>query len=172
MENVDPQSGASPAAAAADPQLLAFAKSIDAQVGPVAGGVQEAANMPSIPLEREIAGMFAMIGAGAGQFLPSVKLVLDEAACKQLGDVLAPLARKYGLDRHLAGFKWRLEVQALFVVVPLALAVKGAVEHDLAQIRAAAAAAERGADPLGAGASSPAQASDKAPMLEPLQKAA
>lgn len=124
----------------ADPQLLLLARSIDAELAdPPAGAQPGSAGLPAIALERELAGMFAMIGAGAGQFLPSVKVVLDEPCCKALGDALAPVARKYGIDRYLAGFQWRIELQAIFVVAPVALALRGAIAHDLAQYRKAMA---------------------------------
>jgi hypothetical protein len=143
--------------------------------GAAAAPGQAPAAEPALPLERELAGMFAMMGAGAGHFLPSVKAALNDEACKQLGDVLAPVARKYGLEKYLAGFAWRVELQAVMVVVPIGLAVKAAVQHDLAELARRQAEAERGNLHLGDAVSGPnlqrqAAVSPPAPvgMLQPI----
>lgn len=159
-----------PEASVADPQLVALARSIDAELaGDAEGSGGAGIGAAAVPLERELAGMFAMLAAGAGQFLPSVKTVLDDGTCRSLGDVLAPLARKYGLDRYLAGFQWRLELQALFVVVPVGLALRDAIARDLARAKAAAAAGGGlGAESPPAAASSGAPSPEKPPMLRPV----
>lgn len=162
----------------ADPDLIGFARSIDSQVEAEEGGQDPrqaaagAAPAP-VPLERELAGMFAAIAAAAGQFLPSVEATLDEKRCEKLGEVLAPVMRKYGLAGYLEGFAWRVELQALMVVVPIGIAVKQAIDHDLAQYRAAAGAA--GGAGLGAQdpapQASPATSSPAEP-LKPIDRAA
>jgi hypothetical protein len=161
---------AAPEASGPDPQLLALEREVAADLaGEGTTQLSGVPGAPAVPLERELAGMFAMLGAGAGQFLPSVRAVLDEPTCKSLGDVLAPLARKYGLDRYLAGFQWRLELQALFVVVPVALALKEAIARDLAKATAAAGAGGLGAEAAGPSASSSAPApTEKPPLLRPV----
>ena len=73
------------------------------------------------------------------------------------------MARKYGIDRYLVGFQWRVELQALFVVVPVALAIRGAIAHDLAQYRKAAA----GAGDAGLGSDAPAGTAASAPGAAP-----
>lgn len=167
----------------ADPELLAFAASVDRKVDELEGeasgrheqqgqGVAGGAPAP-IPLEREIEGTFMLVAGAIGKFLPSVKVVLDQESCEELGKVLAPIARKYGLERHVAGFRWREEIQALIVVVPIAIGVKAAIAHDLAQYRAqakASAGAQPGADLGGqdpAAQASP--ASSPAPAAQPLK---
>lgn len=155
----------------ADPELLAFGRSIDSQVEGEEGGQdpRPAAGQAPVPLERELAGMFAAISAAAGQFLPSVEATLDEKRCEKLGEVIAPVMRKYGLAGYLEGFAWRVELQALMVVVPIGIAVKQAIEHDLAQYRAAGAAAAGGAGLGGQDPAAQASPASSAPKAEPLK---
>jgi hypothetical protein len=175
-------SSSAPIAHAGGEQLLELARSTDqdlAGAGQAAPG--SAAAPPAISLERELAGMFAMMAAAAGQFLPAIRRVLNDEACKQLGDALAPVARKYDLAKYLEGFAWRVELQAIMVTVPIAFAVVAAAKHDLAAIRAAqSAAADGNLHPLGANlqpgaATSPAEASaapPAAPRLQPIEQTA
>lgn len=97
-------------------------------------------------LNQEVAGIFAAVGAGLGAFFPSVKGVLDESKCDELGQVIAPVLEKYGLAQYFAGFAWRVELQAAFVVIPTVIAIKEAIQTDVAAMRQAAA--ERGAQAL------------------------
>jgi hypothetical protein len=144
-----------PALAGDDKRFLESLEGADQDLAGAPAAPGQAPAAPPLPLERELAGMFAMMGAGAGHFLPSVKTALNDEACKQLGDVLAPVARKYGLEQYLAGFAWRVELQAVMVVVPIALAVKAAVHHDLAELARRQAEAEGGRNLHPAGAVSP-----------------
>lgn len=163
-------------AAALDAELLEQARELDgakpepgaesqtkpgSQTGPETGA-PGAAPGPE-PLEKELAGMFAMIGAGVGKFLPSVGALLDEKQCGELGQVLAPVATKYGIDKYLAGLQWRAELRALFVVVPLAIAIRQAALHDIAELKRAAA--DEG------GAASSSSSPDAPPPGEPTPKA-
>lgn len=151
-----------------------------AQPGAAAAAEQAAAAAPKLPLEQELAGMFALMGTAAGQFLPSVGATLDEAKCRALGDVFAPVMHKYGLARFFEGFAWRVELQALMVAVPIGLAVVQAAKLDLAAARAAAAtAAAGGGVPSSAltGSSSPAPSSpqtlpDTRGLLQPIDVSA
>jgi len=138
----------SPAAIAGAEDLLALASKVDGEVNAPPPGSAEAQELerqaqaqPKLPLERELAGMFAMIGTGVGQFLPRAGAVLTtngpdgKSAADRLGDVLAPVARKYGLDRYLEGFAWRLELQALMVAGPVAFAIVQAAKLDIAELK-------------------------------------
>ena len=122
--------------------LLSLGKQVDDELARALPGSTEAADQaiaaaaaPKLSLEQEFAGLVAMIGAGLGHWLPSVKNVLNETACAEVGKVLAPVAHKYGLARYVEGFAWRVELQALTVVVPIGLAVAEAVRQDLAELR-------------------------------------
>jgi hypothetical protein len=160
-----------PALAGDDKRFLESLEGADQDLAGAPAAPGQAPAEPALPLERELAGMFAMMGAGAGHFLPSVKTALNDEACKQLGDVLAPVARKYGLEQYLAGFAWRVELQAVMVVVPIALAVKAGAQHDLAELARRQAAAEGGHQVLGGHQVAPAAiAPPAAPvgMLQPI----
>lgn len=136
-------------AAAGD--LLALARSTDSKLTAPAPGSPEAlelertqqqqeASAPKLSLEQEIAGMFALIGTGAGQWLPRVGAVLTEpdktgkSGADRLGEVLAPVAHKYGMARYFEGFAWRVELQALMVAGPIVLAIRDAARADLAEL--------------------------------------
>lgn len=93
----------------------------------------------ALPLDRELAGMFAMLGVGLGKFLPSVASVLNEQACNELGGVLAPVAEKYGIAHYITGFAWRVELQALIVAGPIVFGTIAAVRQDIEALKAAKA---------------------------------
>ena len=170
-------------ATAVPPDLLAIAQSIDAEINQPVAGTPEALELErksasaAIPLEREIAGMFAMAAGAAGQWLPSVGQAMNapdkegKCAADRLGDALAPLARKYGFDRYLEGFAWRVELEALVVTVPIAIAIVQAAKLDLATLEARkrgaspAAANDRSAGDLGQ-----VRVEASAPMLEPIER--
>lgn len=117
----------------------------------------------ALPLDREIAGLAATIGAVLAQFFPSVKPVLTEEKCAEIGAAVAPVLVKYGIERYFAGFAWRTELQALLTVGPVVIAVRAAIVHDLAAMRAA----QSPAGLAGAAEISPAP-SPAAPMLRPV----
>jgi len=168
--------------------LLALAKQVDQELErEAAPGSAEAqaqasaiAAAPKLSLEQEFAGLVAMIGAGLGKWLPSVKNVLNEQACAEVGQVLAPVAHKYGLARYVENFAWRVELQALIVVVPIGFAVADAVRQDLAALKQKREAQGAGAPAGALGEGSPAPAaqaagSSAAPagqpgMLQPVQR--
>lgn len=159
-----------------NPELDAKAAAIDSDGAAAAPGAaapaQGAAPAAPLPLSRELAGLCAMIGTAAGQFLPSVGAVLNPAKCDELGAVLAPVVQKYGLERYFVGFTFREELQALFVVVPVVLAIRAGAAHDLAQYRQAASAEGSPGAPGGEpGASSAASAAPAVPVLRPVPPA-
>lgn len=177
MEVKELTSNAGGAIAGAD-DLLALARTTDTELSaPVPGSAaaleleqqqqQQQASEPKLTLEQEFAGMFAMVAAGAGHWLPSVGQVLNDKACADLGRVLAPVAAKYGLARYFEGFAWRVELQALMVVVPIGAAIAGAVKHDLAELERRQRVAE--GHPL---ASSPAAAAIGASSSSPASESA
>lgn len=133
--------------------LLAIARRVDGEINAPIAGTPEAealeraqkleADVQAIPLEQELAGMFAMAGAGLGVWLPRTGAVLTKedpetkkSGADRLGEALAPVARKYGLDRYLAGFAWRVELNALMVAGPIAAAIVQAARLDIAELRA------------------------------------
>lgn len=122
---------------------------------------------PELALEVELAGVAAMIGATLGQFFPSVKPILTEQKCGELGAVLAPVAVKYDLVRYIRGFAWRVELQAAMVVAPVLVAVRQAITADLAAMRAPPAAPSSPALGEGAAVASSAPAAP-VEMLKPV----
>jgi hypothetical protein len=149
-------------------QLLDQARALDQdQVQKPAAPVPAASSppIPAAPLSQELAGVFALVGFGLGKFLPSVAAVLDEKTCGELGEGVAPLLEKYGLDRYVRGGAFMVEIKAAIVLVPVAIALRAAIQHDLAQLAAPAAPA------LGADAGRPAdQVKVAAPMLNPVEE--
>ncbi len=133
--------------------LLAIARRVDGEINAPIAGTPEAealeraqkleADVQAIPLEQELAGMFAMAGAGLGVWLPRTGAVLTKedpetkkSGADRLGEALAPVARKYGLDRYLADFACRVELNALMVAGPIAAAIVQAARLDIAELRA------------------------------------
>lgn len=152
--------------------IVAEAAALDAKIaGQVPGSPGEPGAAPGAPaplaLDRELAGMAAMIGQVLGQFFPTVPKVLDDAKAEAIGGALAPVFVKYGLDRYVAGMAWRAELNALLVVVPTVLAVKAAIEHDISQANGGAAPAAPGAAPGAASSSSSSPAAG--PMLRAIE---
>jgi len=139
------------AAAEIPADLLALSRQVDGEINAPIAGTPEAAELEraqklaadvqAIPLEQELAGMFAMAGAGLGVWLPRTGAVLTKedaegkSGADRLGEALAPVARKYGLDRYLAGFAWRVELNALMVAGPIAAAIVQAARLDIAELR-------------------------------------
>ncbi len=121
--------------------LLAEAENVQRDIdgAPPAGAEQAPAQAApaALPLDRELAGLAATIGAVLASFFPSVAQVLTEEKCAEIGAAVAPVLVKYGLDRYVAGFAWRTELQAALTVGPVVMAVRAAIMQDLAARRAA-----------------------------------
>ena len=174
--------GEAPGAAPAKSALLELAQETDRELngpamGPGAGEGEpgqpgQGGALASLSLEDEIAGMFAMIGEGLGQFLPSAKAVLTEDKARDLGRVLAPLARKYHVAHYIEGFAWRVELQAAMVVIPVALALGQAIKSDVAKLKAAQGSAAQVDQLPDSGIVAPAKADavpPRGPVLAPNQ---
>jgi hypothetical protein len=151
--------------AASDPRIaaaIAAAKADDAELraddpttapgqpgepakGSALGNNQEGPGAPALPLDQSITLLVCDVRDVLGEFFPTVKLVLHEGKCQQLGVKLAPVARKYKWEAFFDGFAWREELQAVMAGVPTAFNVYRAVQHDIAELKkeAARAAPER-----------------------------
>lgn len=160
--------------------LAKEAAELDAALAGAAAPSEEAGNAAAPPEERpleianplstEIGGLFAALGAGLGQFFPSIKIVLTDEKCGELGGALAPVLEKWGLAKHFAGFAWRVELQAVMVVIPTAIALRAAVMHDLGRMKKAAAD-EPAAPPAPESSAPPAPPAPPAvPVLKAVEK--
>lgn len=128
-----------------DPLLaraISVQSTLDGAAGTAApGGASSSAPAdapPALPLEKELAAVAETVGAVLAQFFPSLKPVLTPEKCAAIGDAVAPVLVKYGLEKYIAGLAWRTELKALMVVGPIVLAVKAAIAQDLAAMRARA----------------------------------
>lgn len=100
-------------------------------------------------MDRNAQGLGMLIdlaGPTLAQFgFPSVSLVLgfkDESGQTRgqvLASVWAPVLTKYGVDMTDLGGKYKVEIMAVFVSLPIAKALRDAVMHDVAAKRAAEA---------------------------------
>lgn len=89
-----------------------------------------------VPLEGRICMQAATFAALVGKVFPSVRKVLTDEACEEIGTELAPLARKWKWDGPLQAFKYDAEVRALMTVAPLGFAIYQAIKEDLAVMNA------------------------------------
>lgn len=89
-----------------------------------------------IPLEGRICMQAATLAALIGKVFPSVRKVLTDEACEEIGNELAPLARKWKWDGPIQSFKYEAEVRALSIVAPLGFAVVQAIREDWAVMNA------------------------------------
>ncbi len=123
---------------------------------------------PVLTLDRELAMVAETVGAVLASFFPSVKAVLTEKKCEEIGAAVAPVLVKYGLDRYVAGFAWKAEVEALMCVAPVVLAVKAAILHDLALMRAHQEKRDKAPPPAAGEGAPPPAAAPPAAMLQPV----
>ena len=63
---------------------------------------------------------------------PSVAAVYTEEVCAQVGGSLGPVMAKYGIDLGEWGGRYKEELTALFVCVPVVLATLKALKTDVA----------------------------------------
>lgn len=96
---------------------------------PGGGGHDDDAEL--IPLEGRLCMQAAMFAAMVGKFFPSVKKVMSDEVCEEIGNELAPLARKWNMDGAVSAFKYEAEARAFITVAPLGFAIYQAIREDL-----------------------------------------
>lgn len=112
-------------------------KGADAGADPGTDSKQQPGNDTElIPLEGRICLQVATAAALIGKVFPSVRKVLNDEACEEVGNELAPLARKWNMDGPIKAFKYEAEVRALLVVAPLGFALYQAIREDWAVMNA------------------------------------
>jgi hypothetical protein len=118
--------------------LEAAAGAIDADVAAQAPGAvaeaQEEAQAASLADNngRMVAGVLEMAAPMIAPMYPSVAAVYTPDVCAQVGGALGPVMAKYGIDLGEWGGKYKEELTALFVCVPVALATFKALKADVA----------------------------------------
>lgn len=130
--------------------LAAAAAGVDGQVAASAPQAVQAAQEEAMVMTmadtngRAVAGVLEMASPIIAPLYPSVAAVYTPDVCAQVGGALGPVLAKYGIDLSEWGSKYKEEVTALFVCVPVALATVKAIKEDIAA-RAPADPGEEGA---------------------------
>jgi hypothetical protein len=81
---------------------------------------------------RTVAGVLEMAAPMIAPLYPSVAAVYTPDVCAQVGGALGPVMAKYGIDLGEWGGKYKEELTALFVCVPIMLETVKAVKADVA----------------------------------------
>lgn len=105
-----------------------------------AGGAPGEREPPRMTPGQEVAAMLQAFAAVVAPAMPNVAAIYTPATCAAIGAAVDPVCAKYGWLQ--GGFQWGAELQAVIVVVPIALATAKAVQVDVAALKAARAARE------------------------------
>jgi hypothetical protein len=107
---------------------------VDASAPQAMAEAQQAADVMSMAdmNTRAVAGVLEMAAPMIAPLYPSVAAVYTPAVCEQVGGALGPVLAKYGIDLGEWGGKWKEEITALFVCVPIMLETVKAVKADIA----------------------------------------
>lgn len=114
------------------------ANAIDGEVAAEAPGAvaaaQEEAQAASLADTngRAVAAILEMASPMIAPLYPSVAAVYTQETCAQVGAALGPVMAKYGIDLGEWGGRYKEEITALFVCVPVALATLKAIKADVA----------------------------------------
>lgn len=81
---------------------------------------------------RTVTGVLEMAAPMISPLYPSVAAVYTPEVCAQVGGALGPVMAKYGIDLGEWGGRYKEEITALFVCVPVALATLKAIKADVA----------------------------------------
>ncbi|MYM67297.1 hypothetical protein GTP45_10690 [Pseudoduganella sp. FT55W] len=100
---------------------------------------------------QTVAGVLQMGATMIGPLYPRVAAVYTPEVCQSVGMALGPLLAKYNVDLGEWGGKYKEELKAAFVCVPIAMATVKALKEDVAENQkahpVAPALAEAVADP-------------------------
>lgn len=81
---------------------------------------------------RAVAGVLEMAAPMIAPLYPSVAAVYTPQVCEQVGGALGPVMAKYGIDLGEWGGRYKEEITALFVCVPVVMATMKALKADVA----------------------------------------
>lgn len=81
---------------------------------------------------RAVAAVLEMASPMIAPLYPSVAAVYTPEVCANVGGALGPVMAKYGIDLGEWGGRYKEEITALFVCVPVALATMKALKADVA----------------------------------------
>jgi len=81
---------------------------------------------------RMVSGVLEMASPMIAPLYPSVAAVYTPEVCAQVGGALGPVLAKYGIDLGEWGGKYKEELTAAFVCLPVALATVKAIKTDIA----------------------------------------
>lgn len=118
--------------------LVGAAAAIDGQVADNAPEAVQAAQEMAQAMTmaetngRTVAGVLEMASPMIAPMYPKVAAVYTPDVCAQVGGALGPVMAKYGIDLGEWGGRYKEELTALFVCVPIALATFKALKEDVA----------------------------------------
>lgn len=90
---------------------------------------------------QTVSGVLQMGAQLIGPLYPRVAAVYTPEACEGVGMALGPLLAKYGIDLGEWGGKYKEELTAAFVCVPIAIATVKALKEDVAESQKAQSSA-------------------------------
>lgn len=76
--------------------------------------------------------IFALAVPVLGRLYPSIADIYTDPTCDQLATVLGPLLTKYGINLGDMGDKWGVEIAAVMVCGPVAMATYHGIQADIA----------------------------------------
>jgi hypothetical protein len=118
--------------------LLAQASALDGDLAATAPEAIEAAQAEAAALSmadqnsQAVFGIFELALPIVGEAFPSLNTIYTEEARGKIAAVLGPLLAKYGINVHEVGGRYKEELAAGFVCVPIAIATYKGIKADIA----------------------------------------
>ncbi len=121
-------------------ELANFAQQIDNDLNPPAPTEDVAIPATTAPAENPLSAELKMFTTGILRMVfpafPSLRDIYTEDVVNGLCNTGAAVCDKHGWLQEGIGGKYAEEIAFVFMAVPLAVATKGAIQHDIAMIKA------------------------------------
>lgn len=92
---------------------------------------------------QELAALLVIVRSILGPFLPTLNQIYSDKNIKEIASKTAPVIDKHGWQDVIKLARWKEEIECAACVLPLATITFMSVKGDLANLRAAKAAAEK-----------------------------
>ncbi len=102
-----------------------------AQPGAAGSAPGEKPDSLSVPLDQEISGLVQVIAKMLTPIFPSLPRVYTDQNCAAIGVSVAAVCKKRGWLPNGIGGEYAAEVQAAFILVPIAISTALAVRADM-----------------------------------------
>lgn len=112
-------------------ELAALEAMAQSQAVPGAPQQEQQEEAPPVPLAQEIAGGLLMVANLAAPMFPTLQAIYTQETCQQVGVALEPVCIKHGWLVDGIGGKYKEELLALAVVLPLAFATYKGIQADI-----------------------------------------